>query len=51
VHNYNNIAAVITDIAATTGKKLEKKDMYAVCTREEIHIISFTCEPLLKVGQ
>jgi hypothetical protein len=60
VHNYSNITAIITDInvshelknysseAATSEKKLEKKDMCAASTREEIHIISFTCEPLLK---
>ena len=62
VHNYSNIAAIITDInvshelkncfseAATTEKKVEKKDMCAASTREEIHIILFTCEPLLNLA-
>jgi len=63
VHNYSNIAAILTDInvshelknysseAATTEKKLEKKYMCATSTREEMHIVSFTCGPLLKFSQ
>jgi len=60
VHNYSNIAAILTDInvshelknysseAATTEKKLEKKDMCAFSMREEMCIVSFTCGLLLK---
>lgn len=63
MHNYSNIAAIITDInvshelksfsseAATTEKKLEKKNMCAASIREEVHVISFTCEPFLTFSQ
>jgi hypothetical protein len=51
VHNYSNIVAIITDInvshklknysseTATTEKMMEKKDICAASTREEIHTI------------